>query len=188
MKYKWHLFWAIIILCVIGTGGLAMIAYNSPPPLGSSVFIEVTKTVSLCLGGLGVILPLYINATNAVESRMAEKIENTFRLIEKWDDPHLFSARKLTREIKEARSSLSDNDLVKRIKADEELKQSVILVSNYFEQVRFSVVNNRIDVAQFRLILGPVITDIITRFEPYFKTFGQEYMDDLRQLVTLMKG
>ncbi|HGU1636306.1 TPA: hypothetical protein ACM7BY_004793, partial [Escherichia coli] len=71
MKYKWHLFWAIIILCVIGTGGLAMIAYNSPPPLGSSVFIEVTKTVSLCLGGLGVILPLYINATNAVESRMA---------------------------------------------------------------------------------------------------------------------
>lgn len=59
-----------------------MIAYNSPPPLGSSVFIEVTKTVSLCLGGLGVILPLYINATNAVESRMAEKIENTFRLIE----------------------------------------------------------------------------------------------------------
>ncbi|CAM6559878.1 DUF4760 domain-containing protein [Escherichia fergusonii] len=119
---------------------------------------------------------------------MAEKIENTFRLIEKWDDPHLFSARKLTREIKEARSSLSDNALVERIKADEELKQSVILVSNYFEQVRFSVVNNRIDVAQFRSILGPVITDIITRFEPYFKTFGQEYMDDFRQLVTLMKG
>lgn len=149
LKYKWHLFWAITTLCVCGTLALGYIAYTSTPPSNSSVFIEVTKTVFLCLGGLGVILPLYINATNSIEGRTGEKIENTFSLIEKWDDPHLFSARKLTREIRDARSSLSDDALVKKIKDDDELRQSVILVANYFEQVRFSVVNNRIDVEQF---------------------------------------
>ena len=186
MKYKWHLFWSIIVLCSFGTLGLGYIAYTSTPPVNSSVFIEVTKTVFLCFGGLGVILPLYINATNSIESRIVDKIENTFSLIDKWDDPHLFSARKLTREIRDARSSLSDDDLVKKIKDDEELRQSVILVSNYFEKVRFSVINERIDSEQFKSALGPVIIDIITRFNPYFKTFGTQYMDDFKKLEELM--
>lgn len=132
------------------------------------------------------ILPLYINATNSIESRAGEKIENTFSLIEKWDDPHLFSARKLTREIRDARSSLSDDDLVKKIKDDDELRQSVILVANYFEQVRFSVINNRIDVKQFKTTLGPVVKDILKRFEPYFKTLGQQHVDDFKQLEELL--
>jgi hypothetical protein len=186
VKYKWHLFWAITILCGLGTIGLGYIAYTSAPPTNSTTFIEVTKTVFLCLGGLGVILPLYINATNAIEGRTGEKIENTFSLIEKWDDPHLFSARKLTREIRDARSSLSDDDLIAKIKNDDELRQSVILVSNYFEQVRFSIINERIDVKQFKSTLGSVIKDIIKRFEPYFKTLGQENLDDLKQLEKLL--
>jgi hypothetical protein len=186
LKYKWHLFWVIIALCVCGTLGLGYIAYTSTPPSNSSIFIEVTKTVFLCLGGLGVILPLYINAMNSIESRAGEKIENTFYLIEKWDDPHLFSAIKLTREIRYARSSLSDDDLVKKIKDDDELRQSVILVANYFEQVRFSVTNNRIDVKQFKSTLGPVIKDILKRFDPYFKTLGQQHVDDFKQLEELI--
>ncbi|MGL4407231.1 MAG: DUF4760 domain-containing protein [Zoogloea sp.] len=186
MKYKWHLFWTITVFCGLGTIGLGWIAYTSAPPTNSTTFIEVTKTAFLCLGGLGVILPLYINATNSIEGRIGEKIENTFSLIEKWDDPHLFSARKLTREIRDARSSLSDDGLIDKIKNDEELRQSVILVSNYFEQVRFSIVNERIDVKQFKATLGSVIKDIIKRFEPYFKTLGQESIDDLKQLEKLL--
>lgn len=186
LKYKWHLFWVITAFCVCGALALGYIAYSSAPPSNSSVFIEVTKTVFLCLGGIGVILPLYINATNSIEGRVGEKIENTFSLIEKWDDPHLFSARKLTREIRDARSSLSDDALVEKIKDDDELRQSVILVANYLEQVRFSVVNNRIDVEQFKSTLGPVIGDIIKRFEPYFKTLGRQHMEDLKQLEELL--
>ncbi len=186
MKYKWPLFWVITVCCILGTVALGYIAYGSTPPTNSSTFIEVTKTIFLCLGGLGVILPLYINATNAIESRSSEKIENTFHLIEKWDDPHLFSARKLTRQIRDERSALSDVDLVKKIKDDEELRQSVILVGNYFEQVRFSITNNRIDVCQFKAVLGVVIKDIIKRFDPYFKTLGQQHIDDLKQLDNLL--
>lgn len=176
----------IIILYTFGTLGLGYIAYTNPPPLNSSVFIEVTKTVFLCLGGLGVMLPVYINATNSLENRAVDKIENTFSLIENWDDPHLFSARKLTREIRDSRSSLSDDQLVLRIKEDQELLQSVVLVSNYLEKVRFSVVNERVDVELFKSTLGPVMIDIIERFEPYFKTFGKLYMDDFNQLKRLI--
>ena len=144
------------------------------------------KTVFLCLGGIGVILPLYINATNSIESRFAAKIENTFSLIEKWDDSHLFAARKFTREIGDSRASMSDDDLLKRIKGDAELRQSVILVLNYFEQVRFSAVNERIDVKQFKSALGSVIVNIIRRFEPFINDVGSEHAKDLKQLEMLL--
>ncbi|OAT60961.1 hypothetical protein M993_00438 [Obesumbacterium proteus ATCC 12841] len=64
--------------------------------------------------------------------------------------------------------------------------QSVVLVSNYLEKVRFSVVNERVDVELFKSTLGPVMIDIIERFEPYFKTFGKLYMDDFNQLKRLI--
>jgi hypothetical protein len=185
MKHKWHLFWVVTGLCLLGTVALGYIAYTNAP-VNSTKFIEVTKTVFLCLGGLGVILPLYINATNAIEARVGVKIENTFYLIEKWDDPHLLEARKMTRSIRDDRSSLSDNDLIKKINDDANLKQSVVLVGNYFELVRFSIANERIDTKQFKATLGSVIIDIIKRFEPYFKTLGQETVDDLRRLEKML--
>lgn len=187
MKYKWHIFWIIIFFCGLGTMALGYIAHKSPPPESSSTFIEVTKTIFLCLGGLGVILPLYINAINTIEGRESTKIENTFSLITKWDDPHLFAARKLTRDIKDKRSSISDDDLVKQIKENPELRQSVILVINYFELVRFSILNNRIDNGQFSASVGPVIIDIIHRFRPFFKSLGEEVIRDLEQLEGLLK-
>jgi len=172
----------------MGTVALGYAAYQTPPPTSSSIFIEVTKIVFLCLGGLGVILPTYINATNSLEARISDKIENTFRLIEKWDDPHLFSARKLTRDEKTNRSKICDEDLIKRIESNQELKQSVILVFNYFEQVRFSILNNRIEKEQFKGTLGVVIIDIIERFKPFTdKCGGPQMTKDLDQLKMFLK-
>ncbi|TKK12362.1 DUF4760 domain-containing protein [Enterobacter cancerogenus] len=171
----------------MGTIGLACVAYTSVPPVGSSTVMEVIKTVFLCLGGIGVIMPLYVNATSVVEGRIINKIENTFYLIEKWDDPHLFSARKLTRDIGDKRDSICDKELIEKIKSDEELKQSVILVANYFEQVRFSLNNDRIDKIQFKSTLGTVIIKIIDRFMPYFNTLDKQHQADLIQLKELLK-
>lgn len=176
----------MIVFCLLGTCALCLIAYKSTPPSNSSVFIEVTKTLFLCLGGQGVIIPIYINATNAIEARINTKIDNTFHLLEKWDNPNLFSARKFTRDIKEARDTLSDVDLVGKIKSDDELKQSVILVSNYLEHVRVSIIYNRIELKMFKNSLGPVMKDIIKRFEPYYKEMGKEHLDDLKQLDKLL--
>lgn len=187
MKYKWHLFYAIIICCILGTIALVYIAYTSSPPSNSSTFVEATKTLFLCLGGLGVILPTYINATNAMEARRDSKIENTFKLLQKWDDPHFLDARKLTRVLKSQKSKISDDELISTIEKDAELKQSIILLFNYFDQVKLSIVTNRIDKELFVKSLGEVILDIIYRFEPFIKTISHaDGVEDIKQLKELL--
>ncbi len=187
MKFKWQLFWLITFFCVLGTIALAYIAFTSNPPSGSTIFIEVTKTLFLCLGGIGVILPVYINATNSIEARYENRIENTFTLLQKWDDSHFLAARKLTRELKSTRQSISDNQLIEQINDNQELRQSVILLFNYFDQVRFSLTANRVDKVAFKSSLGAVISDIIIRFEPFIKTISNEAgIQDLEQLKKLL--
>lgn len=187
MTNQWKGFWFITVLCLLGTAALGYIAFTSVPPTNSSAFIEVTKTVFLCLGGLGVILPLYLNATNIILGRESEKIERTFDLLSKWDDPHFLKARGYTRKIKKKISSISADELIKELEEggnekDPELEQSVILVANYFEHVRFSIEQNRIDVPVFKASLGPVIVDIIDRFRPYFNKQGDALIKDLDKL------
>lgn len=187
MKYKWEIFWAIVVLCLLGTFALGQIAYTSTPPSSSTTFIEVTKTVFLCLGGLGVILPLYIHATNAIEARASSIIENTFDLLAKWDDSHLFAARKYTREIKKKQSDISENQLLSDIKENQDLEQSIILIGNYFEHVRFSIKTKRIDVAVFKESLGVTILGITSRFKPFYKEQGQHVLKDIEELESLLK-
>ena len=186
MQFKWVFFGIIIIFCTLGTISVGYITYTSTPPSSSSTFIEVLKTMFLCLGGIGVIMPLYISAMDSIDDRKYNKIENTFSMLTKWDDPHLFSARKLTREIASTRSSISDDELINRINNEGELKQSFILVFNYFESIRFSILNDRIDKKQFRKSLGTVILDIIHRFKPFVKTLGEENIKDIEQLEKLL--
>jgi hypothetical protein len=165
----------IIALWALGTLALAYITYTSPAPANSTIFIEIVKIVFLSLGGLGVVMPTYINAVNAIEARGTEKLENTFKLIEQWDDPHIFAARKFTRELKKRKDSLSDNDLVSEIDNDEDLKQSVILLMNFFDRIRMSAETGRIDTALFNRSLGPVMSDYHHRMRPYIASQGELY-------------
>ena len=187
MSRKWKIFWIVAFLCAAGSAALIFIAGRTAPPASSSTFIEVIKTLFLCLGGIGVLLPLTLNAMNAVEQRDSDKIENTFDLLSKWDDSHLLAARNYTRKIKRQKSATSDDDLVKQIQGPEELEQSVILVTNYFEHVRYSIISKRIDVKAFKESLGATMISIIDRFWPYYALQPQETRDDLSSLKELLK-
>ncbi len=182
VRNKWSIFIWINILWCLGSLALGYIAYTSSPPSGSTKTIETIKVVFLSLGGLGVILPVFLNIINSMEERIEQKIENTFKLLEKWDDPHLFSARKLTREMKNKKPETSDNELIEQVKSNSELLQSVHLVLNYFEHIRFSINTNRIDLELFKKSLGPVVVDIIDRFMPYIKEMGKQYKIDIEEL------
>ena len=184
---KWKIFLWINVLWLLGVIALGYVAYTSSPPAGSSNTIEAVKIIFLALGGLGVVLPTYINAFNAIESRATDKLENTFRLLEKWDDPLMFGARKFTRELKAQKASLSDNDLVLKIDGDPELKQSVILLLNYFDQIRVSEETKRIDVKLLNKSLGIVMQDYHHRFRPYVEKQGKEYLRDWDKLLELSK-
>ncbi len=144
MWKKWPIFYGVALTCLLGCLALIYGTYQMEPPQNSSTFIEVTKMIFLCLGGMGVLLPITLSVMNSQEQRKFEKIENTFDLISKWDDEHLLKARNYTREIKKNRKNISDEQLIAQIEENEELEQSVILVTNYFEHVRFSLKQNRI--------------------------------------------
>lgn len=188
MRYMWLLFWCIVLVVLGGTATIAIVVFKSTPPSNSSSpYIEAVKATLLCLGGGGVILSTYFTAVNSFIQRKFNVIENTFSIVARWDDPHLFEARKLTRRAKETRDDKSKNELLKEIESDEDLKQSVILVLNYFEHVRFSLETKRIDKVLFKDSLGDVVADIVDRFMPFAEKKGSKVVADLNTLLRYIK-
>lgn len=186
MGLKWKLFWAVTLLCLAGSVALIYIAFQTTPPPNSNTFIEITKTLFLCLGGIGVLLPITLNAMNSIEEGKLKKIENTFSLLSRWDDAHLLKARNYTRLIKKNKVNTSDAELVNKIKDEEDLEESVILVTNYLEHVRYSLKTGRIDAVTFKASLGDTLVELIDRFWPYYQTQPQAVCDDLKELKRLL--
>lgn len=172
---------------MLGTIALGYISYTSSPPSGSTKAIEVVKMVFLSLGGLGVIIPAYLSAFSAFEQNETRKNENTFHILERWDDPLLFRAREFTRDLKIKKPNLSDTDLVKEIKDNKDLFQSVILVMNYFDRVRVSIESERVDAKILKEVHGPVFSNLYYRLLPFVKDIGSEYEKDWTKTYDLLK-
>jgi len=186
-KVKWGIsaLWVIltIVIC-INTYGAALEGKNISDTI--NIFL-------LMLGGFGVVFSIIHNTESIIENNIQIKekikidtIENTFQLLKDWDDKHLFKARKLTREIKDMRDTISNEDLITKINADPELRQSVILVFNYFEHVRFSIKHERINTDTFKDSLSATIIDIIKRFEPYSKELSEQNYKDMEECKQLL--
>lgn len=187
MRTMWIVFWIVVVALLAATSTVGYLAFHAPTPDKSTPMIECIKAVLLCIGGAGVIISTYFTAVNAFSQRQANVIKNTFDLLTRWDDPHLFNARKWTRRVKETADSTSKNQLLADIAANEDLKNSVILVLNYFEHVRFSLHTKRIDKKLFKASLGETIANIAERFTPYAETLSAETAKDLQEVVASLK-
>lgn len=195
MKHKWKMFWAFMVLYACGIFGFAWHTY------GASKLIQVTqptvvptlealKMVFVMLGGLGVIAATYFNVINAVEaSKVAEERlrfdinENTYKLIQDWDAPALLEARRYSRELKAKQRDLSTNDLIKEIEANPKLKESLVLLLNYFEQMRISVNTQRIDSKLLADSMNLIFCDILERYKPYIaERMPAKFLSDLLDL------
>lgn len=164
-----------------------MLSYYSASG-GDTPILEALKAALLGIGGLGVASTIILSILNSMEDRRSKVIENTYIHITKWDDPHLAAARMFTRKLKETKPTMSDDDFLKHIEGDENLKHSIVLVCNYFEQVRISYLMNRIDIKLFNKSLGPVMSDYYYRLRPYVesqKNLG--YIQDWDNLLALTK-
>lgn len=186
MRWIWIAFWTIATLLLLATFVVAKTVYAIEAPVTSTRFFEATKAFILCLGGASVILSTFFTAVNAFVQRRSDTIRNTFELLTSWDDPHLFQARKLTRRAKASRGDTSDNQLIEEIEKNEDLKNSVILVLNYFEHVRFSLEVGRVDKKLFTKSLGPVVIDIVDRFMPFARKQGAHVAADLDNLKKIL--
>ncbi len=190
---KWTILFIFIFLYLIGIGGAAWHTYEATDPSKAVPTVESLKIIFIMLGGLGVILPTYLNVWQSLETaRLLEDqtkrniIENTFRLLEKWDDTSLFEARKFTRELKDNQNNLSPDQLKQWIKDKPELRQSVIILFNCFDLIRISIEQDRIDEGIIKDAIGEVFLDMYGRFKPWIKEQSQSSQKDTEKLVNLL--
>jgi len=186
-KKKISVFWLILSIAI----GFA--TYHNA--LADKAVFDTVNILLLLLGGYGVILTIVNHTESIIENNNEmikklkySKIENTYNLLRDWDDEHLFKARKLTRDIRDKKSNMSEKKLIKTIEKDDELRQSVILVLNFIDQIRFSINSDRVDKQLIKEHLGDIIVDIIIRFESFSKSISNQAWQDMEDTKKLLNG
>lgn len=187
--FKWKWLCLIVAVYLIGAIGMGWYTYDITDPQKSPKAIEAIKIAFISIGGLSILIPAYLNVANArltilniQDQRRQMVLENTFRILERWDDSTLLAARKYTREIKDKENGLSPNDIIKHINEDAELRQSVILLYNHFDLIRVSIEMKRVDIPILKDAISATILDICKRFEPWMNTQSQIHREHVKQL------
>ena len=193
-NHRWKVFVLIIVLYVVLMIGMGINMWHfAEGKENISPLIEVIKFELIVLGGLGIVLPAYLSATQSILDASQKEdeykryiIENTMSLIGRWDDSSLLEARMFTRKIKDVQNKMSPDDIRNKIENDEGLRHSVILVFNYFDQIRISLKTNRVDKELIKECLKPVILDISSRFKPWLDKQPQVFRDDIEALKAML--
>jgi len=106
------------------------------------VFIEFVKTTAQVVLCAGVLLTFYLNTVNIYLKAKADQIENSYKIIEKWDMEPLLKARKVTREFRENNDSILPNDLNMIIQTGNTGGRSLILIR--ISKLQKNPANNKI--------------------------------------------
>jgi len=183
----------ISISWVILTLFASVTAYDSAKE--GNELIEAIKTSLLMIGGLGVIISIvyqaeamFVNSKQISEKIEFDKIENSFELLKDWDNSSLLGARKYTRKIKKERTTISDNELLKKIEEDLDLEHSLVMTFNFWEQVYLSIDKGRVDDSILQTAFKDIYIDMHKRFEVWINKFSSEdtkmTLDNLQKLWT----
>lgn len=184
-------FWLLIIVIVVMIGtGQASVWLIQPEGQRLIKMVELGATM---LAAAGVMLATYIsyrqskdvlNRTAAEGKR--DKLEETFRLIEKWDDPHFLAARKLSVALGKESNKLSPDDVTAKVENDPELRSSVSLMLNYFDFIRLSIKHERLDLEIIKAQLGPVAIITLDRFDAWIRKQKPVYQQDIAEFRRIM--
>lgn len=185
--YLCILVFVIIIMIVAGQWSV----WVGHPP--GARLVKMVEVGAAMLAASGVMLATYISYVQARGSdrRISEesarrKLEETFRLIERWDDPHFLSARKLSVELGRQSDKMSPEQLVEHVASNQELRSSISLMMNYFDFVRLSIKYDRIDGSIIKGQLGHVANVTLDRFGPWIKKLGPVYEGDIAEFKRMM--
>jgi hypothetical protein len=177
---KWIIFGVITFGWILGTIGLGL---TIEIPQNSVRTFEIVKLIFLSFGSYGVVTATYFSAFNTLvssqniqEKTNFDRTQNSFRFIERWDEPSLKEARDLTREITKARSSMSDDELKKRILNDPILERSVITAFNFWEGIWISQKHNRINEDLLKNAFAHTYINMYDNFGPWINNTRNSIM------------
>lgn len=161
---KKRIIFSILLLLAWGTATYQLIDFSNQ--------FEAMKTIVMSLAGYGVLCTTTLTIWNAWETskNFAEKInfdkiENSFKFTERWDNNSLKEARDLTRKIKKEKQAISDDELLIRIQGCESTERSVITMFNFFEEIHSSIQHHRVHEPALKSFFSEVYSDIYDRFK-----------------------
>ncbi|VVP35883.1 hypothetical protein PS865_04604 [Pseudomonas fluorescens] len=165
---------------------------------------KIVEVLAAMLAASGVILSTYLNVKQSkdtlskleAETQRAEllladnkrhaKQEETFRLIEKWDDPHFLEARTFSRELGKLAHGMTPDELIAKVDSEPSLRSSVGLMLNFFDYIRISIIHNRIDEELIKSQLSEVALVTLDRFAPWMAKQKPIYHEGFKEFRKLM--
>lgn len=165
---------------------------------------KIVEVLAAMLAASGVILSTYLNVKHSKdtlsklesEKQCAEQLladnkqhakqEETFRLIEKWDDPHFLEARTFSRELGKLARGMTPDELIEAVDKDPSLRSSVGLMLNFFDYIRLSIKHERIDEELIKAQLSEAALATLDRFAPWMANQKPVYQVGFREFRKLM--
>lgn len=184
MSTKWIIFFSIIVLWILG--GIGLIICLNQTTETNLIAIETTKNAFLILGGLGVVLPVYLNVWGAVGNSKMILVENTFKLIEKYETFNFIEPRKEFSEISKKRDSINDADLIELINSNQKYNDSLIMLMNYWEMVRLSLDYKRANIKIIKEYIGDLYIELYDCCYPWINS-KKPYKEDAKKLYLKLK-
>lgn len=120
------------------------------------------------------------------QQKEKEQLEESFRLIEKWDDPHFLNAREFSRGIGDIASDLAAKNLIQKINECQKLRGSISLMLNYFDFIRLSIEHERVNADIVKKQVGPIALVTLDRFKAWTDTLSPDHIKDINAFKKLM--
>ncbi|ELR73835.1 hypothetical protein C900_01445 [Fulvivirga imtechensis AK7] len=199
MKRKWTFFWLITSVFVLSLIFLNIDAFKRYDIEQVSYF-EFFKINGVMFAIYGVVISSFWSLSNSLENSRTlnqrtefDKNSNSMKFFEKWDDSLLVEARDFTRELREERKDISDNELLKRIdespKSDKHknLKRSLVVCFNFYELMNVAIKNGMVNESLLRNSFKFIFIDMFDRFKPWLEDEKHCNKDSKKELDELYK-
>lgn len=147
---------------------------------------KIKNVVSL-ISAFAVSSTLLLNAVSIFQQGQIKKLDETFALISKWDDEHFLKARDLTRDQQGVHQKLSEQEILDKINEDNELKRSIIMMTNYFELIETSIQKDRIYENIIMVHFAHLLKDIIDRYKCFLEQEKDVNPIGYKNLISLKK-
>jgi len=168
LKVMDNLSWSVIILISLVWFAGAMVI---------QIYIRNVESLFISINLFAVVIATNINLIGSLQRVSLNKIDNSFKYIERWDGSLILEARKYTRELLASADETAQNKILQEIRDKPELKSSIVTVFNFWQEMYLSIEHGRVD----ETILKRGFSEAYKKFYSTFKCWREEHIKKVDQ-------